>query len=52
MSFLRKSSTALLALVLAHMGTGAQAEPPTIRLGYGGAADEPAYILAAKPDLG
>ena len=28
------------------------AEPPTIRLGYGAAAEEQLYLLLAKPDLG
>src|SRR5204863_8355486 len=28
------------------------ADPPTIRLGYGAAAEEQLYLLLAKPDLG
>jgi ABC-type nitrate/sulfonate/bicarbonate transport system substrate-binding protein len=52
MSCIPRGSIAVLALLLATAASSARAEPPTIRLGYGGAADEPAYILAAKPDLG
>src|SRR5437868_580678 len=29
-----------------------RAEPVTLRLGYGGAAEEPVWLLIAKPDLG
>src|SRR5215831_13078753 len=28
------------------------ADPPTLRLGYGSAAEEQLYVLLAKPDLG
>src|SRR5438105_4846676 len=30
----------------------AAADPVTLRLGYGGAAEEPVWILIAKPDFG
>jgi len=30
----------------------ANAAPPTLRLGYGGAAEEPLWLLIAKPELG
>jgi hypothetical protein len=29
----------------------AQAQPATLRLGYGSAAEEPLWLLLAKPDL-
>ena len=33
-------------------GFAAHAEPTTLRLGYGGAAEEPFWLLIAKPSLG
>jgi ABC-type nitrate/sulfonate/bicarbonate transport system substrate-binding protein len=34
------------------LASAAGAEPVTLRLGYGGAAEEPLYLLIARPDLG
>jgi len=53
---LRKVALAGLPAIVVVLGlsaTGpAQADPPTIRLGYGVAAEEPLWLVIAKPDLG
>jgi sulfonate transport system substrate-binding protein len=49
----RKVMTAVVVSLLIKLSIGAaQAEPPTIRLGYGGAAEEPVWLMIAKPELG
>ena len=40
----------LLVLVVANTGT-LLAQPATLRLGYGTAAEEPLWVIVAKPDL-
>jgi ABC-type nitrate/sulfonate/bicarbonate transport system substrate-binding protein len=40
----------LLVLVVANTGT-VLAQPATLRLGYGTAAEEPLWVIVAKPDL-
>jgi ABC-type nitrate/sulfonate/bicarbonate transport system substrate-binding protein len=40
----------LLVLVVANIGT-VLAQPATLRLGYGTAAEEPLWVIVAKPDL-
>jgi ABC-type nitrate/sulfonate/bicarbonate transport system substrate-binding protein len=40
----------LLAIVAVGVGA-ARAEPVTLRIGYGAAAEEPLWLLLAKPDL-
>jgi ABC-type nitrate/sulfonate/bicarbonate transport system substrate-binding protein len=48
----------LSKLAMAFIGVAAalvqvaNAEPVTLRLGYGGAAEEPLWLIIAKPDLG
>ena len=37
---------------LAFTGPSAAADPPTLRIGYGSAAEEQLYVLLAKPDIG
>jgi ABC-type nitrate/sulfonate/bicarbonate transport system substrate-binding protein len=37
---------------LAVAGPTAAADPPTLRLGYGSAAEEQLYVLLAKPEIG
>jgi ABC-type nitrate/sulfonate/bicarbonate transport system substrate-binding protein len=44
------AAACLLALV--HVGVAQGQQPVTFRLGYGGAAEEPMWLLVAKPDLG
>ena len=44
------AAVGLLAIVCA--GTAQGQQPVTFRLGYGGAAEEPMWLLIAKPDLG
>jgi len=44
------AAVGLLAIVCAGAARGQQ--PVTFRLGYGGAAEEPMWLLIAKPDLG
>jgi ABC-type nitrate/sulfonate/bicarbonate transport system substrate-binding protein len=40
----------LFALVIANVGT-ALAQPVTLRLGYGTAAEEPLWVIVGRPDL-
>ena len=44
-------AAACLAAVLAATVDAARAQPVVFRLGYGGAAEEPVWLLVAKPDL-
>ena len=44
------AAACLLGVVAASVGT-ARAQPVTFRLGYGGAAEEPMWLIVAKPDL-
>jgi ABC-type nitrate/sulfonate/bicarbonate transport system substrate-binding protein len=49
---LRGMATAsLLAFVAGHASAAYAQQPVTFRLGYGGAAEEPMWLLVAKPDL-
>ena len=41
----------MLCLVVVATAGIAQAQPVTLRLGYGAAAEEPLWLLLAKPDL-
>ncbi len=41
----------MLCLMVAAAAGIAQAQPATLRLGYGSAAEEPLWLLLAKPDL-
>ncbi len=43
---------AAAGLVGVNMRAAVAAEPVTLRLGYGGAAEEPVWLLIAKPDIG
>ena len=47
----RGLAAACLAAVLAATVDAARAQPVVFRLGYGGAAEEPVWLLVAKPDL-
>jgi len=47
----RGLAAACLAAVLAATVDAACAQPVVFRLGYGGAAEEPVWLLVAKPDL-
>jgi NitT/TauT family transport system substrate-binding protein len=49
-----KTMAAILLGLLVNIGAAGtlRAEPPTIRLGYGGAAEEPVWLIIAKPELG
>src|SRR5262249_39000286 len=38
-------------LALAAIASAASAQPTTLRLGYGAAAEEPLWIVVARPDL-
>src|SRR5438270_12863804 len=40
-----------LACVLGGAAGAARGEPLTLRLGYGGAAEEPMWLVIAKPEL-
>src|SRR5262249_51074276 len=44
-------SLALAGLILVAAVARAGADPVTLRLGYGAAAEEPLWLLLAKPDL-
>lgn len=48
-TFLRGAATACAA---ASLGSRVRAGPATLRLGYGGAAEEPFWLLIARPSLG
>ena len=41
----------IAALFLAERSDRAAAEPVTLRLGYGAAAEEPLWLIVAKPEL-
>jgi ABC-type nitrate/sulfonate/bicarbonate transport system substrate-binding protein len=45
------ATASLAAIIVAHAGIGYGQQPVTFRLGYGGAAEEPMWLLVAKPDL-
>src|SRR4051812_46106743 len=45
------AAACLVAAVLAAAVDTARAQPVVFRLGYGGAAEEPIWLLVAKPDL-
>src|SRR4051812_21889813 len=45
------AAACLVAAVLAATVDAARAQPVVFRLGYGGAAEEPVWLLVAKPDL-
>jgi ABC-type nitrate/sulfonate/bicarbonate transport system substrate-binding protein len=47
----RNGMACLLAVAAVVAASGARAEPVTLRLGYGAAAEEPLWLLLAKPDL-
>src|SRR6478752_82801 len=47
----RGLAAACLAAVLAATVDAARTQPVVFRLGYGGAAEEPVWLLVAKPDL-
>ena len=47
----RGLAAACLAAVLAASVDAARGQPVVFRLGYGGAAEEPMWLLVAKPDL-
>jgi len=49
-----KIVTVACAAVLVNLATAGtpRAEPTTIRLGYGGAAEEPVWLMIVKPELG
>ena len=44
-------AAAALAAVLTASAGAAHGQPATFRLGYGGAAEEPMWLIMAKPDL-
>src|SRR5262245_59798571 len=44
-------AAAALAAVLSASAGAACGQPVTFRLGYGGAAEEPMWLIMAKPDL-
>ncbi len=46
----RYGALVLLGLMLSSASAAAQV--PTVRFGYGGAAEEPIWLLIAKPDIG
>ena len=48
---LRGLTVACLLAVVAASAAPAQAQPVTFRLGYGGAAEEPMWLIVAKADL-
>jgi ABC-type nitrate/sulfonate/bicarbonate transport system substrate-binding protein len=45
------ATASLTAIIVAHAGIAYGQQPVTFRLGYGGAAEEPMWLLVAKPDL-
>jgi ABC-type nitrate/sulfonate/bicarbonate transport system substrate-binding protein len=45
------ATVSLAAIIVAHAGIAYGQQPVTFRLGYGGAAEEPMWLLVAKPDL-
>jgi ABC-type nitrate/sulfonate/bicarbonate transport system substrate-binding protein len=45
------ATVSLTAVIVAHAGIAYGQQPVTFRLGYGGAAEEPMWLLVAKPDL-
>jgi len=48
---LRRIAAVCLLGVVAASGDAARGQPVTFRLGYGGAAEEPMWLLVSKPDL-
>ena len=49
---LRSVATAsCIAIIAGHAGVAYGQQPVTFRLGYGGAAEEPMWLLVAKPEL-
>ena len=53
-AFVRTTAASIALCLLGVVGaaSGLRAEPVTLRLGYGGAAEEQLYLLIAKPELG
>jgi ABC-type nitrate/sulfonate/bicarbonate transport system substrate-binding protein len=51
MKMLRRMTFAALAVVASATGFAASAQPVTIRLGHGAAAEDQLWLMAAKPDL-
>jgi ABC-type nitrate/sulfonate/bicarbonate transport system substrate-binding protein len=47
----RRLAAACLVAMAAAGADAARAQPVTFRLGYGGAAEEPMWLIVAKPDL-
>jgi ABC-type nitrate/sulfonate/bicarbonate transport system substrate-binding protein len=47
----RSGMVCILAVAASVAASVARAEPVTLRLGYGAAAEEPLWLLLAKPDL-
>jgi ABC-type nitrate/sulfonate/bicarbonate transport system substrate-binding protein len=45
------AAACLLAVVAGTAGVATAQQPVTFRLGYGGAAEEPMWLLVARPDL-
>jgi ABC-type nitrate/sulfonate/bicarbonate transport system substrate-binding protein len=45
------AAVCLTAIAAGHAGVASGQQPVTFRLGYGGAAEEPMWLLVAKPDL-
>jgi ABC-type nitrate/sulfonate/bicarbonate transport system substrate-binding protein len=50
-AFLRAATAACLLVVVVASAGAALGQPVTFRLGYGAAAEEPLWLLLAKPDL-
>src|SRR5882757_4778723 len=53
MTIVRRGMAAvcLLGLVVGTAGVARAQQPVTFRLGYGGAAEEPMWLIVAKPEL-
>src|SRR3979490_1707608 len=45
------ATASLIAIIAGHAGAAYGQQPVTFRLGYGGAAEEPMWLIVAKPDL-
>jgi ABC-type nitrate/sulfonate/bicarbonate transport system substrate-binding protein len=45
------AAASLAAVIAGYAGVAHGQQPVTIRLGYGGAAEEPMWLIVAKPDL-
>jgi len=50
-ALLRGTTAACLLGILVASSVAAQAQPVTLRVGYGAAAEEPLWLLLAKPEL-